>query len=246
MVWAEVRVLIAVDPSLRAIHGLDAVLSKATSLIEKVAPDGYVQEGPDAPPADLAPPADDQVRFRVYVDATSVEVALSTLNVLVADYPGSTVSVHGVDPNWKESWKKFFVGFEVSERLFVRPPWEESSHPAEVVIEPGLAFGTGHHETTRLCLELIDALYQEDKRPSQLLDVGCGTGILSIAAARLGGVRITGTDCDPVAVQIAQENAELNDVSVEDEADEADDFAALEAQMLLLGQETGSPSERAT
>ena len=105
------------------------------------------------------------------------------------------------------------MGFHVSPRLAVRPPWEEPKHANEVIIEPGLAFGTGHHETTRLCLELVDRLYADRAVPRTLLDVGCGTGILSIAAARLGGHGIVGCDCDPVAVEIAQENAALNDVS---------------------------------
>ena len=212
MVWAEVRVLISVDPVQRARVGIDACLAGAAALIAQVSPDGYVQEGPDAPPSDLAPPGENQIRFRVYVDARDIEVALSVLNLIPGDYPGAIVSVHGVDPDWKESWKKFFVGFEVSPRLAVRPPWEAGTHTNEVIIEPGLAFGTGHHETTRLCLELVDRLYGEHGGPSSLLDVGCGTGILSIAAARLGGAGIVGCDCDPVAVEIAQENAELNGV----------------------------------
>jgi ribosomal protein L11 methyltransferase len=212
VVWAEIRIVVSVDPDMRAKVGLDACLERATETISLVAPDGYVQEGEDAPPAELAPPRPDHVRFRVYVDASTVEVVLSQVNVLSSDYPGTEVSVHPVDPNWKETWKKFFVGFAVSPRLAVRPPWEESSRPNEVVIEPGLAFGTGHHETTRLCLELVDALYLADA-PRALLDVGCGTGILSIAAALLGGQEIVGIDCDPVAVQIAQENGAYNKVS---------------------------------
>jgi ribosomal protein L11 methyltransferase len=213
VVWAEIRIVVSVDPVLRAKVGLDACLQRATETIGLVAPDGYVQEGEDAPPAELAPPRANHVRFRVYVDASIVELVLTKVNVLSSDYPGTAVSVHPVDPNWKESWKKFFVGFAVSPRLAVRPPWEESSRPNEVVIEPGLAFGTGHHETTRLCLELVDSLYLSEPRPSALLDVGCGTGILSIAAALLGGSQIVGIDCDPAAVQIAQENGELNNVS---------------------------------
>ena len=212
VVWTEVRVLISVDPIERSRVGIDAYLAGAAAVIAQVSPDGYVQEGPDAPPSELAPPGKNQIRFRIYVDARDIETALSVLNLIPGDYPGAIVSVHGVDPDWKESWKKFFVGFEVSPRLAVRPPWEASTRANEVIIEPGLAFGTGHHETTRLCLELVDRLYADHGAPEALLDVGCGTGILSIAAARLGGVGIVGCDCDPVAVEIAQENALLNRV----------------------------------
>ena len=129
-------------------------------MIAQVSPDGYVQEGPDAPPSDLAPPGENQIRFRVYVDARDIEVALSVLNLIPGDYPGAVVSVHGVDPDWKESWKKFFVGFEISPRLAVRPPWEASTRATRSSLSR-VGVWTGHHETTRLCLELVDRLYAE-------------------------------------------------------------------------------------
>jgi ribosomal protein L11 methyltransferase len=210
VVWAEIRVEIPVDPGLRASKGLDACLEAAHELIGSVAPLGYVQEASDVPPSELAPPAEDEIRFRVYAEASVVEVPLARLNGLLRFYPAARIAVHPVDPDWKESWKRFFTGFDVSPRLSVRPPWEDGDRPNAVIIEPGMAFGTGHHETTRLCLELIDRLYMRTSPPTSLLDVGCGTGILSIAAARLGGHQIVGTDCDPDAVRIAIENGAVN------------------------------------
>ncbi len=95
--------------------------------------------------------------------------------------------------------------------LWVGPPWE--TPPADalaVVIDPGRAFGTGAHATTRLCLELL--LGEE---PGSLLDVGCGSGVLAVAAARLGFAPVVAVDIDPVAVEAAQENAARNGVAVE-------------------------------
>lgn len=206
-VWAEIRVEISVPPE---VDSSDDYLEPALTLVGAVAPDGYVQEGADAPPSDLPRLMPGEVRLRAYVDTADLERALARVSTLWQRYPDARIRVHGIDPNWKETWKLFFVGFEVSERLAVRPPWEESRFAHEVIIEPGLAFGTGHHETTRLCLGLIDRLYKDGEGPERLLDVGCGTGILSIAAAILGGGQIVGTDCDSAAVQIARENAETN------------------------------------
>lgn len=114
------------------------------------------------------------------------------------------------DQPWAETWKLHFQPLHVGGRLWVLPPWEEP--PADsiaVVIEPGLAFGTGGHATTSLCLEgVLEAL---ERRPgASTLDVGCGSGILGIAAAKLGAGRVMMIDNDPVAVKVAQENAEEN------------------------------------
>src|SRR5262249_46725076 len=96
-------------------------------------------------------------------------------------------------------------------RLWVGPPWEEPPpHAVSVVIDPGRAFGTGAHATTRLCLELLLEL-----DPTSLLDVGCGSGVLSVAAARLGFAPVTAVDIDEVAVEITKANAAENGVAVE-------------------------------
>lgn len=114
--------------------------------------------------------------------------------------------------DWLNNWKKYFKPIPVGEKLLIRPVWEEDFDPqgrAVLNLEPGLAFGTGTHETTRLCLELIER-YLSPR--SKLLDVGCGSGILSVAGLLLGAGEAVGIDIDPLAVKTAKENARLNGV----------------------------------
>ena len=119
--------------------------------------------------------------------------------------------------NWAESWKRHFKPLEISPRLLVLPSWSKqkpAAGQAVVILDPGLSFGTGHHPTTAFCLKKIAAL--RDERSSQsLLDIGCGSGILSIAAAKLGYAPVAGFDFDPSAVRVARENAALNDVRID-------------------------------
>ncbi len=121
------------------------------------------------------------------------------------------------DSEWKDNWKEFFKPARVSERIIVKPTWEkyeldEKEKKAGVrilEIDPGMAFGTGTHETTYLC---IRALEEYMKRGDSVLDVGCGSGILSIAAALLGAGDCTGIEIDPVAVEVSKKNIQLNGV----------------------------------
>jgi len=116
--------------------------------------------------------------------------------------------------NWRESWKRFFHTTRVSERIVIRPVWEMyDAQPGDVVIdmEPGMSFGTGNHGTTQACLQFLDELAREDVNRS-VLDMGCGSGILAIAAMKLGFTPVDGFDNDPDAVKIAEENARLNGV----------------------------------
>jgi ribosomal protein L11 methyltransferase len=119
------------------------------------------------------------------------------------------------DRDWLGEWKKSWQPVRVGERLIIAPPWseiEESENRLIIRIEPGMAFGTGTHETTRLCLEAIEKYF----RGGSFLDVGTGTGILSIAAALLQrDARIEACDTDPEAVEIARENARLNGVAAQ-------------------------------
>lgn len=111
---------------------------------------------------------------------------------------------------WAETWKRFFRTVSVSDRLVVRPSWEQyEPRPGEIVldIDPGMCFGTGHHGTTRACLQFIDAL-QSHIGPTSFLDAGCGSGILMLAACRLGFQPVIGFDNDPRAVATARRNLE--------------------------------------
>lgn len=126
---------------------------------------------------------------------------------------GHNVEVKLVDDeDWSENWKKYFKQINVGNRLSVCPSWENpvfEDRRKVIMLDPGAAFGTGAHATTRLCMELL-----EDMCPvgCSMLDVGCGSGILSIAAAKLGAARCVGVDIDPIAVKVAGENALENGV----------------------------------
>ncbi|PKN12913.1 MAG: 50S ribosomal protein L11 methyltransferase [Deltaproteobacteria bacterium HGW-Deltaproteobacteria-4] len=117
--------------------------------------------------------------------------------------------------DWAEGWKQHFPTTRISRRLVVRPSWEAfTAGPDDVVIEidPGMAFGTGTHGTTRLCLEAVAAAFESEMPPRRVLDVGTGSGILAIAAAAYGAEEIVACDIDADACAIAFENAILNQV----------------------------------
>lgn len=113
------------------------------------------------------------------------------------------VETEDVDERWAENWRAFHHGVQVG-RFWVGPPWET------ITIDPGRAFGTGAHPTTRLTLELLQEL-----EPGSLLDIGCGSGVLAIAAAKLGFAPVIGVDVDEAAVEATLENAGANGVEVQ-------------------------------
>lgn len=119
-----------------------------------------------------------------------------------------TVQVHEED--WAENWKKYYKPFRVGRHLVVRPVWEDyEAQPGDHVIsiDPGMAFGNGTHETTAMCLGLVEDLIHPG---DEVLDVGTGSGILAIASVLMGAKRALGIDIDPVAVRVAQENIARN------------------------------------
>ncbi|MDA1001145.1 MAG: 50S ribosomal protein L11 methyltransferase [bacterium] len=127
--------------------------------------------------------------------------------------PSSAVTVRLIEnQDWVNISRGQFKGEAYGERLWIRPPWEEASPPegrVEIVLEPGQAFGTGRHSTTRLCLESLERMCA-DAAPRRVLDVGCGSGILAVAALRLGAEAALGLDLDPDAVEAARALAEGN------------------------------------
>jgi len=122
--------------------------------------------------------------------------------------------------DWSETWKRHYQPIEIGEKLMVIPAWVDKTAKDRIpiYIDPGMAFGTGTHPTTQLCLEMIEFVLHEyptpntEKTVTDVIDVGCGSGILSIAALKLGVGRALGVDIDEDAIQSARENAEMNGV----------------------------------
>ena len=141
-----------------------------------------------------------------------VRIMLSALKKQHPEYAPLILSMENVaDEDWENNWKQFYKPMEIGERLLVVPEWEQTEDESRVklILNPGLTFGTGSHATTRLCLTALDQLIHGGEK---VLDLGCGSGILSIAALRLGADRAFACDVDPTCVNVAYENAALNGV----------------------------------
>jgi ribosomal protein L11 methyltransferase len=170
---------------------LAALLELAPAGVEQVDGDGYVE-------------------YAIY----GVPGELPALPEGEAEVAGVRVRVSGeeVAADWAERWKRFHEPVLVGGRLFVRPPWTEPRPDTlDLVIDPGQAFGTGGHPTTRLCLELLLGL---EPRGS-LADLGCGSGVLAIAAAKLGFAPVIAFDSEPAALDATRANARANDVELD-------------------------------
>ncbi len=143
------------------------------------------------------------------------------LQQLAARFPGAVApkltTSHLQEEDWGQNWKKHFKPIRITPRITIKPSWEEYSASAdEIVIEmdPGMAFGTGHHASTRLALQFIDACYgAAGPQPQRILDVGTGTGVLGMACAMFGATEVLAIDNDPDAVAAAHENIQVNNLT---------------------------------
>ena len=151
------------------------------------------------------------IGFEEAVDSETIQSITVSLNSLGISNP-ELETQKSDDETWREGWKSFFKGVDVSNGLYVHPPWEDApTGKLSIAIDPGMAFGTGTHATTRGVLKMLgDRL--AGKPAMDILDVGCGSGILSIAAARLGH-RALGVEIDGDALVNAQENLDRNGVN---------------------------------
>jgi ribosomal protein L11 methyltransferase len=159
------------------------------------------------------------VYFPEYVEVSAIPNRLLALLDTVAasglsiGQAKESIQVTRIDESdWENAWKEHFHPIPVGNSLLIVPAWEldseRATHRLPIILEPGMAFGTGTHETTQLCLEALEGAMPLTEKT--VLDVGCGTAVLAIAAAKLGAKQVTAIDIDPVAVQVALENIERN------------------------------------
>lgn len=216
--WARLSVTVSVHEEEAATAAFlpDDAPGRAWGLVVEDAGVGALNTATDAVP-------DGYVRMSTYVPTAEADAATARLrdalqrlcdNGLLVGTPA--ISRDAVeDADWRERWKEFFHVTHVTARIVIRPPWRDyDAQPGEVVldVEPGLAFGTGGHQTTQLSLRALERVFDETG-PSDVLDVGCGSGVLAIAAVRLGAARAVAIDVDTAALEASQENAERNGVA---------------------------------
>jgi ribosomal protein L11 methyltransferase len=172
----------------------------------------------------LARPSPGQVQLRIYVAPERADEERATVARLLREAAAlvpaaacsSLSSAELLDESWRDAWKRFFRAQRLGRRFLLRPSWDQVAAglgDRVIDLDPGRAFGTGAHASTRLCLEAIELLEDRGLRPGRFLDAGCGSGILSIAALRVWpAARGVCRDVDPEAVETAHENAARNEV----------------------------------
>lgn len=125
---------------------------------------------------------------------------------------GEVIIAEVYEKDWAEAWKKYYKPIKIGEKIVIKPTWEKYEETDEEIIielDPGMAFGTGTHETTTMCIEALEAYVKAD---DLVYDIGCGSGILSIVAAKLGAQRVIGVDLDELCTRVSKENISLNKV----------------------------------
>jgi len=234
--WLKVEISVA-----------EELMDAVTDFLTEMGSQGAFQESPEPQEADglSAPPPQGPLKalFPCNGDLEQRLFALQTyLDSLAELFPAMERPSFQTEivrnPDWGEAWKKHFKPFRVSRKLVIKPTWESlTPSDTDIVIEidPGMAFGTGQHASTRMCLEAIEQILLDNRSSAKqyALDVGTGTGILGIACAKLGVGRVLCVDNDEQAVKIARENVLIN--RVEDRvAVTGQDIAALTGSFPLI------------
>jgi len=175
-------------------------------------------------------PVDENLGERMKIFYNKVEALKDYFSSCIKDLEMEEID----EEDWSSSWKKFFKTHKVGEKIVVKPRWEDyRAENGEVVVEvdPGAAFGTGTHPTTTACLEMIEKYL---KKGQIVFDVGCGSGILSIAAAKLGAYFVYARDIDPIAVKTARKNFTYNNVQDLVEAEEGNYLEGIKGRAHLI------------
>jgi ribosomal protein L11 methyltransferase len=193
-----------------------ADIEAVSELMRRVSPQGITVEEPfDAlgPEMGFKVRRGEPVAVRAYLPSSELGAVLTQqLRESMVAFPDVELIARPIyEQDWEVAWRDFFGTVEVG-RVTIVPSWiDHEAEPSQVIIrlDPGRAFGTGHHETTRLCLHAL----QDAVRPGcSVLDVGTGSGILAVAAAKLGAGLVDGVDIDPIAIGVARENCAANDL----------------------------------
>lgn len=168
--------------------------------------------------------------FDASVDMQAITEHLAQMPILQENFVCKVEQLE--DKDWEREWMDNFHPIQFGERLWICPSWRDIPDPSavNVLLDPGLAFGTGTHNTTALCLRWLDSL---DLSGKTVVDFGCGSGILGIAALKLGAKRVIGIDIDPQALEASRDNAERNGVADQLEVYLPEDQPEFEADILV-------------
>jgi ribosomal protein L11 methyltransferase len=199
--------------------GAILTLMTAQSAAEMIS--DWVAENLERTVVELKKPGGVECALEIYFD-TAIEAEIAARAMAHLPVEGCAVREYAAE-EWAESWKKHFKPMDIGQRLRVVPPWLATSggreqeaggsgEKIEIVINPGLSFGTGNHFTTRFCLEQLDRFVPQSGAKT-MLDLGTGSGLLAIAAVRLGVEKALGVDFDPICVECSMENADANGVT---------------------------------
>jgi ribosomal protein L11 methyltransferase len=249
--WLEIAVEVA---------GIDAEI--AADLLRQACPGGVAIETPsrlDRATETYVPDGDAASLVKGYVrPADDVERLRRNLEIALQSAPLQRPAVWHptrelADEDWRDAWKKYFGVQRIGRRLVIVPSWvEHRARPDDIVlrIDPGMAFGTGQHPTTAMCLAALEDMFEwfakpwREGKPVDVLDLGCGSGILAIAAAKLGASRIVAIDVDPQAIKATRANAAENGVADVIEAHEGTLEAVSEQFDIIVANISGLTLER--
>ena len=241
MAWLELSLIVAAEHQANIEAALEDVGALSVTLLD-------AEDNPIFEPAPGETPLWPQIAMSALFDADSDRVGLvHALTELVPDLAPERIAFRVVeDQDWTRAWMDQFQPMRFGQRLWIYPwniePPADDADAVVVRLDPGLAFGTGTHPTTALCLEWLDAL---DLSGLTMIDYGCGSGVLAIAALKLGAARVIGADNDPQALAASRDNAERNGVSDRLALFTPADFAEAPADALVANILAGPLAELA-